>query len=231
VIGRCIHKTGASLGPPSRGHLYSAETVFHVEVGAQYQVLGLGIFETVLVALVCDDTGRPNWLPAGVFEIQSQTLPSDWEFALIDGKAASGGDASNRWVARWGYAELARDERHSDALIERDPAGLEVFFRQLAQRSSERRDQISPESPDLWGLAYRGIGRRASADNDSLMDTSHDTPELTERAMSLWPNRGEDLKTKPTAIVIHVHSAWLQPLVLEGAEASSYASRRPSYSG
>jgi hypothetical protein len=137
VVGKCIHRIGASLGPPSRGYFYSAETVFHVEVGALYDVLGLGIFETLLLALVCDDTGKPGWLPAGVFEFQAQTLPSDWEFALIDGKAASGGDASNRWVARWGYAELVRDEHHSDALIERDPAALSVFFRELAKRTSE----------------------------------------------------------------------------------------------
>jgi hypothetical protein len=97
-------------------------------------VLGIGIFETILVALVVDDNGQPRWLPAGLFEFEPQGLPTDWEFALLDGVAASGGDASNRWVAKWGYPDLVRDESHSDALIEGDPAALEVFFREFAKR-------------------------------------------------------------------------------------------------
>jgi hypothetical protein len=130
---RCTRNDGASLGgAPTRGHFYSENTVFDVTVGQEYPVLGLGLFETVLLALVCDDTRRPNWLPAGLFEFDTQTLPGTWEFALRDGPAASGADASNRWVALWGYADLAREERHSDQLIERDPDALDIFFRELA---------------------------------------------------------------------------------------------------
>ena len=52
--------------------------------------LRLWPFETVLLALVCDDTEEPNWLPIGVFEFQSEALPADWEFVLLDPLAASG---------------------------------------------------------------------------------------------------------------------------------------------
>ena len=134
MIGCCIHNVGSSLGEPSRGAFYSNDTVFHLELGKYYPIMGLGLFETVLLALVCDETGTPNWLPVGLFEFDHQALPEDWEFALLDGKAASGRDASNRWVARWGYAELARNDRHVEALVERDPAALEIFFRELAKR-------------------------------------------------------------------------------------------------
>jgi hypothetical protein len=134
MVGRCVHNTGASLGQPQRGHFYSDTTVFDLRVGSDYPVLGIGIFETILVALVVDDTRKPNWLPAGLFEFEPQTLPTDWEFVLLDGVAASGGEASNGWVAKWGYPDLVRDESHSDALIERDPAALEVFFREFAKR-------------------------------------------------------------------------------------------------
>lgn len=85
MIAKCIHNTGCGLGEPSRGSFYSAETVFHVELGKDYVVLGLGIFETVLVALVCDETGKPNWLPIGLFEFEDTGMPADWEFALLDG--------------------------------------------------------------------------------------------------------------------------------------------------
>jgi hypothetical protein len=96
VIAKCVHNTGANLGSLARGHFYTPETVFRVEIGAEYQVRGMGIFETVLLDLVRDDTGKPNWLPIGLFEIDAHALPADWEFTLLDGSAASGGDASNR---------------------------------------------------------------------------------------------------------------------------------------
>lgn len=137
MLGRCVHNVGSNLGPPERCHFFTAETVFNVEVGKEYLVLGLGIFETVLLALVCDETAKPNWLPIGLFEFDSRALPSDWEFVLLDGRAASGGDATNRWIAKWGYAELVRDERHSDALIERDPQALGISSRELEKRASE----------------------------------------------------------------------------------------------
>ncbi len=137
MIGRCIHNTGSNLGPSTRGHFYSPETVFNVEIGNDYVVVGLGVFETVLLVLIRDDTGKPNWLPIGLFEFDAPKLPTGWEFALLEGTAASGGETSNRWVARWGYSELVRDASHSDALIEREPRALEVFFRELERRSSD----------------------------------------------------------------------------------------------
>ena len=139
MIGRCVHTTGASLGGPERGAFYSGTTVFDLELGKLYPIVGLGLFETVMLALVCDESGRPNWLPVGVFEIDSTTLPTDWEFAVLDGRGASGGDVSDRWVVRWGYPELVHDDRHLEGLIEREPAALEVFSRELAKRKVEER--------------------------------------------------------------------------------------------
>jgi hypothetical protein len=137
VIGKCIHNTGASLGAPSRGHFYSTRTAFDLHVGSEYVAVGMGLWETTLVALMCDDTGKPNWLPIGLFEFEPQLVPAHWEFALCDGRAASGGDALNRWVARWGYPELVRNEGHSDGLIERDPDALQIFFRELSRSEKE----------------------------------------------------------------------------------------------
>lgn len=85
---------------------------------------------------MCDETEKPNWLPIGLFDFADTALPASWEFAVLDGTAASGGEASNRWVARWGYPELVRDDRHSDALIERDPGALAIFARELRDQSS-----------------------------------------------------------------------------------------------
>lgn len=141
MIARCIRNTGAALGVPERGHFYGAGTLFHLNVGSDYLVLGMSLWETILTVLVRDETGRPHWHPIGLFEFQDQTVPEDWEFELLDGIAASGGDATNRCLAIWGYRDLVRDPEHSDKLIERDPEALEVFFSQLvrAQRRAGKR--------------------------------------------------------------------------------------------
>jgi hypothetical protein len=72
MIGKCIHNTGASLGQPQRGHFYSDKTVFDLQLDSDYPVLGIGLFETILLALVVDDTREPRWLPAGLFEFEPQ---------------------------------------------------------------------------------------------------------------------------------------------------------------
>jgi len=136
MIARCVHNTGVALGEPSRGDFYTTETVFNLEVGKDYILLGLGIFETILLALVRDETGKPNWLPVGLFELEDTRIPTGWEFGILDSAAASGGDPANRWVARWGYPELVRNEAHCDALLDRDPRALAVFDREWQARSS-----------------------------------------------------------------------------------------------
>lgn len=151
MIARCVRNDGASLGTPERGHYYTTETIFHVEVGSDYPVLGMSLWETILTVLVCDETGRPRWHPIGLFEFDHQRLPNDWEFGLFDGIAASGGNALNRRVAMWGYRELVRDLEHSDRLIERDPVALQIFFRELATAKQRRRDEGAAGPPREGG--------------------------------------------------------------------------------
>ena len=145
MIARCIRERSADLGGPfSPTALYTSKTVFHVTIGSDYVVMGMGIWGSTLIALVRDNTGKPNWLPAGLFDLGSKKFPSDWQFTLIDGLAASGAiDPSNRWVARWGYPELIRDPAHSDQLVERDSAALEVFYREL-DRVTGREPKAEP---------------------------------------------------------------------------------------
>lgn len=138
VVG-CRHNAGSSLGKPGPGAFYTEETIFHVTIGGEYDVLGLGFFETTLLALVLDDTAKPNWLPSGLFDFSHEALPTGWEFSVFDGIVASGGDrAADHWVAMWGYPDLVRNPRHSDELIERDPAALTIFFRELENERAGR---------------------------------------------------------------------------------------------
>lgn len=113
------------------GSFYTPETRFHLKAGSKYEVLGLGVWGPALIALVCDETGEPNWHPIEVFELGVQKMPSDWEFSR---RAASDAEILGRWVAVWGYPELVRNVNHSQLLIERDPDALKIFFRELAKR-------------------------------------------------------------------------------------------------
>ena len=132
---RCIGNMGVDLGSSPSRYFHTDRTRFHVSLGSLYLVLGMGIWETVLMVLVRNDSGLPSWLPIGLFEMVNFAFPGDWEFALVDGIAASGGDATNRWVAMWGYPELVRDRGHSDALLTRDPTALRTFDRYCDARS------------------------------------------------------------------------------------------------
>ncbi len=136
MIAICVANRGSDLGQPARGHFYSERSIFHVTLGTRYVVLGMGIFDSTMIVLVCDDTGKPNWLPVGLFELPTQKFPDDWEFRLFDGRAASGGDTLGRWIARWGYPELVHDEQHVDRLIKRDPSALSTFFAVLKEATN-----------------------------------------------------------------------------------------------
>lgn len=136
--GRCVHTTGASLGQLERSAFYSEETAFPLTMGANYVAMGMGLFATVLLVLVCDDTGKPNWLPIGLFEFDHQQMPEQWEFVLLDGESASGVRSPDRWAAQWGYPDLVRDPMHNDKLIERDPDALKVFYDELSRSTREQ---------------------------------------------------------------------------------------------
>ncbi len=132
MIARCKYNMGKDV--PGRGRMaVSPDATYPVTVGRDYTVMGMGIFETDLSVLICDETGKPFWHPIGLFEIAAQGVPPHWEFCLLDGIAASGGDATNRWIAKWGYPELARDPAHSEGLMGRDPHALDLFFRELTK--------------------------------------------------------------------------------------------------
>lgn len=136
MIAKAVRNTGASLGPPARAPGITSRSEYHVQPGTDYIVVGMGLFGEVLYVLIRDEDGDPNWHPIGLFEV-SGDIPPNWEFALYDGLAASGGDASNRWVARWGYHDLVQNPAHSDALLERDPVALHIFDTEYASRTGD----------------------------------------------------------------------------------------------
>ena len=134
MLAKAVSNTGESLGPPPRAPGITAQSQYPVEPGNDYVVFGMGQFAEVLHILIRDEDGLPGWYPIGLFEVSGR-IPEDWEFALYDGLAASGGDASNRWVARWGYHELVANPEHSDGLLERDEEALTIFYNEYVART------------------------------------------------------------------------------------------------
>jgi hypothetical protein len=137
MIAVCRYARSGSLADHQRGRFVAVDEAFNLTVDRTYLVVGMGIWETVLQVLVKDDTGLPAWCPAALFDIGDRPLPPAWRFALRDGARCSGTDLWTRWVAHWGYDQLVSDERHSDALMERDAEALAVFASEYVLRAAE----------------------------------------------------------------------------------------------
>lgn len=133
----CRFSRSSQLPDHQRGRFTDFDEEFSVTAGRDYIVLGVGIWETILQVLIRDDDGLPSWCPAGLFAMSAQPVPVGWLCGLGDGISASGVDLWTRWVVKWGYAELVTDERHSDLLMERDPAALAIFERELSRLAEQ----------------------------------------------------------------------------------------------
>jgi hypothetical protein len=130
----CLRELPETAGPIDCGRHASSGTRFALTRGTVYPVMGLGIVEASLEALVRDDSGEPCWCPAGLFDIPAAPLPRDWGFALWDGVAASYGHPTGEWAAMWGYDALVSERTHSDALTARDAEALRTFHREWERR-------------------------------------------------------------------------------------------------
>lgn len=136
----CLHNTSDELPDEQRGRFGWIDEHFDLTVGKAYDVLAMGVFETVLQVLVRDETGAPCFCPAALFEIEEQPFPQGWRFALRDGVRLAGRRSWTQWVAVWGYAEITSDERHMNDLGERVPKALEVFEREYLKASSSEEE-------------------------------------------------------------------------------------------
>lgn len=133
MIATCRFSRSSQLPDHQRGRFTDLEEEYLVTVGHDYLVVGLGIWETRMLVLVRDDQGLPSWCLGGLFALSDQPMPSGWLCSWGEGMLAFGNDAWTRWVMKCGYAELVTDDRHSDLLIERDPAALAVFEREWSR--------------------------------------------------------------------------------------------------
>jgi hypothetical protein len=125
---KCLANDPRSLSDHQTGRAAQFESNYALTPGASYLVVGMMMYETVLMFLVEDDLGSPRFAPAGMFELWDGELPEGWKFSLAAGIRATGRELwANPVVAIWGYPELIDDPGHLDGLALLDSAVLATF--------------------------------------------------------------------------------------------------------
>jgi hypothetical protein len=115
---RALAATGKDLPEEFLETGWTPRSRFDLTVGREYAVRGICLTGRALEYLVEDDGQMPQWYPAAVFAVTDNHLPPGWRFRIFS--------PGSLVTAVWGYAELT-DERHFDALSERDPNALRIF--------------------------------------------------------------------------------------------------------
>lgn len=132
MVACCLSNRFADLAEHQRGRFDDLDGTYSVTVGTTYSVVGMGVWENVLHFLVQGDLSLPEFIPAGLFQCESQALPESWQFSLLPGIAAEGAALwENPCSALWGYSDLVRDAGHAQLLGERDPGALATFRDEL----------------------------------------------------------------------------------------------------
>lgn len=119
---KSIANTGQALSPNSKALGNSNETKYPIEIGVVYTVYGQHLYKGVLsYLLVGSYENLPSWYPVELFEIVDSLLPLEWYYNFLgyDGNL----------ISIWGYKELAIDEDHHDALIEREDKAIRIFLK------------------------------------------------------------------------------------------------------
>ena len=126
---QCSANTAAALSTRHFRLGYTDQSVFDLEKGGEYRVFGISVYRDVIHYLVVDRTERPNWYPAEMFRVTDVTLPVGWGVVSRPENV----DGLQLLV---GYGALVEDPTHYDALIERDPAAMMIFSREVRTNSS-----------------------------------------------------------------------------------------------
>ncbi len=132
---RCLYNRGEDLRPYEYKILtkdefgrfgVSGNTEYgEIEIGQEYLVMGIIMFESYLSYLV-DDNGFISACPCQLFEVIDDRMDSDWHFRLIERDE----DIYPHIQAIMGYREVCFDKKsYENLIIERDEEAISVYFR------------------------------------------------------------------------------------------------------
>jgi len=100
---------------------YSCNSEFSVSIGVTYETFAMSLWRAVICVLLSNNHGLPSWFPIEIFDVSDSTLPTNWLFFSSPGNHEG-------LQALWGYERIIVDESHYDALLERDPDALRIFY-------------------------------------------------------------------------------------------------------
>lgn len=142
----CVASTLAGLPVRGRGS-GTPESQYPLTPGRGYLVLGMVLWEDLLVFLVPDDSGRPLTAPAGLFELGGWAIPAGWAFRTFTGlRRESGPDLlGDPLTAAWGYPEYVESYECWNAVVDYDQATLAEF--RMRVDSLERLEQLAAVRP------------------------------------------------------------------------------------
>jgi hypothetical protein len=132
---RCINNTGASLRfyeykPITNKEVFgrfgaSEITEYGIEIGKEYLVMGLIIFQTCQAYLI-DDNGLIATYPCQLFDITDNKLSSDWHFRIIDKEE----NIYPFVQAIFGYPELCSDKKaYENLIVEMEEDTQRIYFK------------------------------------------------------------------------------------------------------
>ncbi len=96
-----------------------------LEIGKEYLVMGIIVFETYQAYLI-DDNGLISACPCQLFETIDDSVPISWKFRVIDKNE----DIYPFVQAIIGYPELCLDKNaYEELIVEKDEEAERIYFR------------------------------------------------------------------------------------------------------
>jgi hypothetical protein len=132
---RCINNRGKFLRPYEYEELNieilgrfgaTGYTEYNeLEIGQEYMVMGIIIFQTYQAYLI-DDKGFISACPCQLFEVVDDKIDVNWHFRLIDKDE----DIYPFIQAIFGYPELCSDKKtYENLIVEREEYAQRIYFR------------------------------------------------------------------------------------------------------
>lgn len=132
---RCLYNIGEALRPYEKKPLRKEElgrfgatgyTEYgEVEIGKEYLVMGMIVFEAYQAYLI-DDRGLISSCPCQLFEVVDDKLGTNWHFRLINKEE----DIYPFVQAIFGYPELCSDKKaYENLIVEKEAESQRTYFR------------------------------------------------------------------------------------------------------
>lgn len=140
---RCINNTGSSLylyeyEPITNKEVFgrfgaSEITEFGIEIGKEYLVMGVIIFQTYQAYLI-DDNSFIATYPCQLFEMVDERLATNWYFRVINRNE----DIYPFIQAIFGYFELCSDKKaYENLIVEMKEDTQRIYFRRKIELEKE----------------------------------------------------------------------------------------------